>query len=192
MWLSKSSSARFWLAHRPMARSLSDAASLPIGIATPTVGTFHVLAAVASRAGRRAIPELMLLARDGSQPLGRLCAICALGRMMATVPAARIALNRIARLPLIGAHGYVVRAAVPDYRWPYEGNWDPLVRLEFLDDPWWDASAIREHGPTRPSRRAKPQEAPRPVARDRFGIPLHEQSNPPPSLFPDGWWREQD
>lgn len=169
--------------------------SLPVDIEAPTVGEFHVLASHAADLGRGAIPALMLLARDGHQPLGRLCAICALGRMSSNVPVARVALIRIARLPRVGLHGYVVRAAVPDYRWPFEGSWDPLRRMESLDADWWDASEISAVAP-RSMRSARPTPGskvpPKAVARDRFGTPIHESARPEPSMFPDGWWREQD
>ena len=171
---------------------------LPAGIEAPTVGEFHVLAAQASRLGRPAIPSLMLLARDGRQPLARLCAICALGRMSSVVPSANEALRRIARLPMVGPHGYVVRAAIADYRWPFKGLWDPLRRIESLDVEWWDASTISAKAPrSQTSGRARRsvgglKATPRAVRRDRFGTPLHERSGPEPSMFPDGWWREQE
>jgi hypothetical protein len=176
---------------------MTDSA-LPAGIEAPTVAEFHVLAATASRLGRPVIPALMLLARDGHQPLGRLCAICAIGRMSSTVPAAKEALSRIARLPKVGRHDYVIRAAIADYRWPFTGSWDPLQRMESLDVDWWDASLISARAPrlTTSSDVSRSPTVPapteKPVRRDRVRTRRRGHSRPDPDLFPDGWWREQE
>lgn len=132
----------------------------------------------------------MLLARDARQPLARLCAICALGRMTRHASIAREALRRIAALPETGPHGYVVRAAVPDARWPFAATWDPLQRLQSLEDryPW----EVPEFSPVevrrRPAPIADPSKSPK---RNRFGEVIRAEP-PLAPLFDDGWWREQE
>jgi hypothetical protein len=163
---------------------------LPEGIESPSIGEFHLLASRAAALGRSAIPDLMLLARDGRQPLARLCAICALGRMTPDVTIAREALRRIALLPEIGPHGYVVLGAVPDAEWPFDATWEPLDRLQSLEirDPW-----EREQGrPVRDSRAARPVADPSNAPkRNRFGDVVRDDPQSAP-LFEDGWWREQE
>jgi hypothetical protein len=163
---------------------------LPEGIESPSIGEFHLLASRAAALGRSAIPELMLLARDGRQPLARLCAICALGRMTRGITVAREALRRIALLPETGPHGYVVRGAVPDPRWPFEEAWDPLERLQSLEnvDPWDREEPRPVSGRRRPPPVADPSKAPK---RNRFGDVIRDEQ-PSAPLFEDGWWREQE
>jgi hypothetical protein len=163
---------------------------LPDGIESPSIGEFHLLASRAAALGRPAIPDLMLLARDGRQPLARLCAICALGRMTRDITTAREALRRIALLPEIGPHGYVVLGAIPDAEWPFGGAWDPLDRLQSLEirDPWEreQTPPVRHAGAARPV--ADPSKAPK---RNRFGEVVRDEPRSAP-LFEDGWWREQE
>jgi hypothetical protein len=170
-----------------------DAAGhLPAGMNSPSVADFHAVAAQASALGRPAIPALMLLARDGERPLARLCAITALGLMARHTPVAREALRRVARLPESGLHGYVIRAALEDYRWPYGGDWDPVARLDALGVDWWDPEFIPPRA-ARPGRRpAVSLEPPKPLPRDRFGDVIRDDDHPPVSPFEEGWWREQE
>ena len=149
-------------------------------IASPAPGDFHTVAAAAACLGRPAIPELMLLARDGAHPLGRLCAICALGRMVPQVPLAREALRRIAGLPRTGFEAYVIQAAIPDRRWPYDGSWSAFDRLQALSDP--------DPNPPPATRTPTVKHRRRPSGKS---IPTTEwkwvEDRPA-----DGWWREQE
>jgi hypothetical protein len=147
---------------------------LPAGIEVPSAGDFHRVASEASGLGRPAVASLMLLARDGRSVLGRLCAICALGRMAVTVPAARVALTRIAQLDPTTKDGYVVLAAMHDARWPFEAEWDPAKRLEALRG-LRPRSSNRVCGTARSEVREANENPPREVPRDRFGAPLYER-----------------
>lgn len=176
--------------------------ALPLGIDAPTPSEFHMLALRASALGRPAIPDLMLLARDGVQALGRLCAICALGRMAPLVPTAAVALDRVASLPRGGSRDDVLEAAVPDSLWPFEGTWDPSLRLRALH-------AKRSQGgrdtaianPPKPPSHPKvyssafhnpPVQVVTPRRRRRSRIKPNKLPTPDPSIYYDGWWREQE
>ena len=170
-----------------------DRDSVLSDVETPTVGGFHAAATRAAVLGRPVLPALMLIARDGKQPLGRLCAITAIGRMGGEIPAADEALRRIRDLPAIQPHGHVVRAAWPDRAWPFKGSWDPLRRLEILDGPYWSPDMYTSNPEPVRRRQGGPasQESPsKPVKRNRFGEVIRDEHwNESP--FPDGWWREQ-
>jgi hypothetical protein len=159
---------------------IPPSSSLLAAISSASGAEFHDVAAAAASLGRPAIPALMLLARDGVKPMGRLCAICALGRMVPRVPLAREALRRISGLPRIGFEGYVVQAAIPDPQWPFDGHWNAYDRLEGLSDhdrnpPPTTRTPTVKHG-GRPSRRSQPN-------------PEWKWTEVRPA---DGWWREQE
>lgn len=106
--------------------------------------SFNKLASAAARRGSKAIPDLMVAARDGSME-AQLCAIKALGMMRH--PTAAEALRRISLLELDLRRGRILRAAHPRPPTPFHEPWNVLdVANTLLQADWETVAQEKELG----------------------------------------------
>lgn len=123
---------------------------------------FNKLATNAARLGPSAIPDLMLIARDGPDPYAQLCAIKALGLMRH--PAAVEARRRISLLKLDGDRGRMVRGAFPNPPVPFDEPWNVLdVTNTLYHDRWEQVAEAKRLG-------KRPTVSPAPAAMTRAGM----------------------